>query len=126
MGFFQIIGNVIWVLFGGVEIALAYFLVGILMCMTIIGIPFGLILFKIGIFALLPFGASLYKSSPNLSFLSIIFNILWLPFGLLISLSHLLIGLLFCITIIGIPFGYQHFKLMSYSFIPFGRDFRYN
>lgn len=125
MGFFQIIGNVIWVLFGGLEIALTYFLAGLIMCLTIVGIPFGLILFRIGTFAFLPFGASLYKSPPSFTFFSVIFNILWIPFGLLISLAHLFMGVLFCITIVGIPFGYQHFKLMSYAFIPFGRDFRY-
>lgn len=117
----SILGNVIWVIFGGVEVALYYFFFGILFCITIIGIPFGLKLFEIGIYALLPFGRSSEIIVPQNTLLSVVLNLFWLPFGIVIAIIHLVFGVLFCITIIGIPFGLQHFKLMSFAFIPFGR-----
>lgn len=117
----SIIGNVIWVLFGGLEVALYYFFFGGVFCLTIIGIPFGLKLFEIGIYALLPFGRSSEIRSPQNTLVSLILNLLWLPFGIVIAIIHLCLGVFFCITIIGIPFGLQHFKLMSFAFIPFGR-----
>ena len=92
----SVLGNIIWLVFGGFFIALEYLVSGFLLCCTIIGIPFGLQGFKIGLVALLPFSQT-------------------------IALSHLGWGLLFCITIVGIPFGIQHFKLMRVALFPFGR-----
>ena len=117
------IGNIIWVLFGGLELALGYFTSGLALCITIIGIPFGLQIFKLGVLALWPFGHNVRKTGQNSGCLNTFMNILWfLIGGIWLSLSHLLLGILFFITIIGIPFGRQHFKLAGIAFTPFGRE----
>ena len=121
----RIIFNIIWILFGGFEIFSLYIFGGCIMCLTIIGIPYGLKLFQIGIYALCPFGSDIVIQDNFNGFLAIIFNIFWLPFGLIIFLLHFILGILFCLTIIGIPFGYQHFKLATYAIFPFGRSMRY-
>ncbi|MEG1634853.1 MAG: YccF domain-containing protein [Rikenellaceae bacterium] len=119
----NILGNIIWVVFGGFFMALEYFISGFLLCCTIIGIPFGLQIFKIGVLAFLPFGQTSVVNSQNNGCLSVVMNIIWILIGgIWISLTHLALGLLFCITIIGIPFGMQHFKLMTVALTPFGRD----
>ena len=103
--------------------ALGYMIGGILLCITIIGIPFGLQAFKIGVFALLPFGQTTIVGRSGSGCLSTLFNILWvITFGICLAVCHLLIGVLLCITIIGIPFGLQHFKLMAVALTPFGRE----
>lgn len=102
--------------------AVEYFVAGFALCCTIIGIPFGLQVFKIGILALLPFGQTSVIEDGSRGCLAIFMNVIWILFaGIGIALSHLFWGLLFCITIIGIPFGRQHFKLMRVAFFPFGR-----
>lgn len=116
------LGNIIWLLFGGFFVALEYFVSGFLLCLTIIGIPFGLQIFKLGILALLPFGQTTVQTDRAAGCLSILMNILWLILGgIVIVISHFFLGLLFCITIIGIPFGIQHFKLAGCALTPFGR-----
>ncbi|GAB1358654.1 YccF domain-containing protein [Porphyromonadaceae bacterium] len=116
------LGNLIWVIFGGLLLSVGYMIGGILLCFTIIGIPFGYQLFKIGTLALLPFGKTTIVSDNSGSILSTVMNILWIVLGgLPIALAHLALGVLFCITIIGIPFGIQHFKLMVVALLPFGR-----
>ena len=116
------LGNIIWVVFGGFFIFLEYVLGGALLCLTIIGIPFGVQSFKLALLALWPFGKRIeYTDSPS-GCLSIVMNIIWIFVGgIWIAISHLLFGLLFAITIIGIPFAKQHFKLMALAFTPFGR-----
>ena len=117
------LGNILWIIFGGLFIALEYFLAGIAMCITIIGIPFGLQLFKLGLMALLPFGSAAVEPSSGTGCLYSLFNIVWLiTGGLCIALTHLIFGILLCITVIGIPFGMQHFKLMSLALWPFGKS----
>lgn len=102
--------------------AIEYLVSGLLMCCTIIGIPFGLQVFKIGMVALLPFGQTTVVEGGSRSCLSLLMNVLWIFIGgIWIALSHLLWGLLFCITVVGIPFGLQHFKLMRVALFPFGR-----
>lgn len=119
----SVVGNIIWLLFGGIFVALEYFVSGFLMCLTIIGIPFGFQVFKLGALALFPFGRTTVVSDSSSGCLSAIMNVIWILIGgIWISLSHLLIGLFFCITIIGIPFGLQHFKLMTLALTPFGRE----
>ena len=119
----NIIGNIIWVVFGGLALALEYLVSGFLLCCTIIGIPFGIQVFKIGILALLPFGQTSIIVENNHGCLYFIMNVIWLFIGgIWIALTHLGLGLLFCITIVGIPFGIQHFKLMSVALTPFGRE----
>lgn len=116
------LGNIIWIIFGGFMMAVEYFVAGFALCCTIIGIPFGLQVFKIGILALLPFGQTSVVEDGSRGCLAIFMNVIWILFaGIGIALSHLLWGLFFCITIIGIPFGRQHFKLMRVAFFPFGR-----
>ncbi len=118
----NLIGNIIWVIFGGLILAIEYAIAGVLLCITIIGIPFGYQLFKLAVFALLPFGQKSVVTEGGSGCLSTIMNIIWIFIGgIWISLTHLFFGLFLCITIIGIPFGMQHFKLMSMAFTPFGR-----
>ena len=118
----SVLGNIIWLVFGGFFMALEYLVSGILLCCTIIGIPFGLQVFKIGLVALLPFSQTTVVEEGSRSCLEIIMNVIWFFIGgIWIALSHLGWGLLFCITIVGIPFGIQHFKLMRVALFPFGR-----
>lgn len=118
----SILGNIIWLVFGGFFMALEYLVSGFLLCCTIIGIPFGLQVFKIGLVALLPFGQTTVVEDGSRSCLEIIMNVIWFFIGgIWIVLSHLVWGLLFCITVVGIPFGIQHFKLMWVALFPFGR-----
>lgn len=119
-----IIGNIIWLIFGGIEIAFEYFFASFILAITIIGIPFALQTVKLGIYALWPFGQTVvYNSNGSLSgCATTILNLIWLIFGgIWICLSHLVLGVVFCITIIGIPFGLQHFKLATLALAPFGR-----
>ena len=118
--------NLIWFLFGGFIIALGYFIGGIVLFITIIGIPFGIQTFKIGGLAIWPFGRKECFKVGQPGCLSTFMNIIWILFGgIWISVSHLVLGVLLCITIIGIPFGKQHFKLMSLALTPFGKEIRY-
>ena len=121
---FKFLGNIIWVIFGGLCIAVEYATGAIAACVTIIGIPFGIQLFKLAILALWPFGNEVSSMSKQHGCINTLFNIVWIcTGGLCVALTHLVFGLLFCITIIGIPFGKQHFKLMKLAFTPFGRPF---
>ena len=100
-----------------------YFISSILLCLTIIGIPFGLQTLKLGILALWPFGSQIVSKTEAHGCLSVIMNILWFFVGgVWIFLSHIGFGILFCITILGIPFGLQHFKLAGLALTPFGHD----
>ena len=95
------------------------------MMLTIIGIPFGIQTIKLGLLALWPFGAEVI-TRPESGCLNIFMNILWLLLGgIIVVVAHLLFGLVFCITIIGIPFGLQHFKLAQIAVTPFGREIVY-
>lgn len=119
----SIIGNIIWLIFGGILIALEYFISSILLCLTIIGIPFGLQTLKLGILALWPFGSRIIHKENAHGCLSVFMNILWFFLGgIWIFLSHIAFGVLLCITLIGIPFGLQHFKLASLALTPFGHE----
>lgn len=119
----KILGNIIWLVFGGILIALEYFITSIGLFITIVGIPFGLQTIKLGILALWPFGREIvHKESPH-GCLSTIMNIIWFFIGGLgIFLTHVAFGVVFCITIIGIPFGLQHFKLAGLALTPFGHE----
>ncbi|MCW3464891.1 YccF domain-containing protein [Chitinophaga nivalis] len=119
----NLIGNVIWLIFGGFFAFLGYMVSGLLMCLTIIGIPFGLQCFKIGLFTLMPFGSQVRDVPGPTGCLATIFNIIWIfTGGLWVALNHLFWGFMLAITIIGIPFARQHFKLMSLTFAPFGKE----
>lgn len=114
------IGNIIWFLLGGFITSVMYFFSGLVMCITIIGIPFGTKLFKMAGLAFWPFGKTV-KSNPVKGCLVTVFNVLWIAFGWWeIALVHLVFGAVLCITVVGIPFGLQHFKMAKYSLFPFG------
>lgn len=112
---------------GGLEAAIGYFTASLALAVTIIGIPWALQTFKIGILCLWPFGAQISKGDFPPGCLRIPLNILWVIFGgLYACICHLFFGLLLCITIIGIPWGKQHFKMAKLSLLPFGRDVQLN
>lgn len=113
----KLIGNILWLIFTGIVSALAWLFLGLLWCITIIGIPFGKQCFKFASLSLWPMGKRVnvnFDKHP-------IANIIWLVFGgLEIAVGFLIAGLLWCITIIGIPFGKQCFKLAKLAIMPFG------
>lgn len=116
------LGNIIWLLFGGLIAALGYLLGGAVLCLTIIGIPFGLQCFKLAAFVLWPFGRAAVSTPSSGGCLNTLMNIIWiLCGGLWVALTHVVFGLLLFITIIGIPFARQHFKLVEVSLMPFGK-----
>ena len=116
------IGNLIWLICGGFLSAIGYFTGGFVLCISIIGIPFGLQCFKIGFMVLMPFGSKVVSDSSDTGCLTVIFNIIWLfSGGLYTAFMHLLFGVLLSITIIGLPWGRQHFKLVELSLMPFGK-----
>ena len=119
----KFLGNILWLLFGGVETAIEYFLSGVAMMVTIIGIPFGLQAFKLGVLCLWPFGSVVREKQQTNGCLNTIMNLIWfLIGGIWIWLTHVFFGVLLYITIIGIPFGKQHFKLANIALSPFGKD----
>lgn len=114
--------NVIWVVFGGFMIALEYAASSVAMMLTIIGIPFGAQTIKLARVALWPFGTDISDTGWPSGCIAGIMNVIWWFLGgFVIALTHLLWGLIFCITIVGIPFGMQHFKLMRLALFPFGK-----
>jgi uncharacterized membrane protein YccF (DUF307 family) len=122
----RVLGNIIWLVFGGIIIAIEYLVASLLMMVTIIGIPFGIQTLKLAGLALWPFGKKIVTHERSNGCLYIIFNLIWiLVGGVWIALSHLVFGVLFYITIIGIPFGNQHFKLAGLALTPFGKDIAY-
>lgn len=119
---FNMLGNIVWLIFGGLFSALGYIIGGLVLCFTIIGIPFGLQCFKIAGVVLAPFGREIQSNSHNTGCLSTICNVIWiLCGGLWTAIIHICFGILLYITIIGIPFGRQHFKLVELSLAPFGK-----
>ena len=119
------LGNIIWLIFGGFLSGLGYIFGGLLTCLTIIGIPFGIQAIKLGAATMTPFGREIYTTPESGGCLQTGFNIAWaIFFGWEIALAHLLHGLLLAITIIGIPFAMQHFKLAPLALFPFGKELR--
>lgn len=117
------LGNLIWLIFGGFLVFIEYMVAGFLLCITIVGIPFGIQAFKLAGLALWPFGKTIGMKSYAPGCLSTIMNLIWLLIGgIWIALTHLVFGLLLGITIIGIPWAKQHFKLVSLALTPFGRE----
>lgn len=118
----EFLGNILWFVLGGFLVSLYYFIVGLLFCITIIGIPFGLQLIKLAGFALWPFGHEIQPDTNDGGCLAIIMNVIWiLVGGVEIAMLHLTFGVFLCLTIIGIPFGVQHFKMALLALIPFGK-----
>ncbi len=112
------LGNIIWFLFGGFVTGISWALAGLLWCVTIVGIPVGVQCFKFASLSFCPFGKRVEYGGGAVSLL---LNILWIIFsGIPLALEHAAFGLLFAITIIGIPFAKQHFKLAKLALMPFG------
>lgn len=115
--------NILWLLFGGLVVAVEYALSSLILMLTVVGIPFGLQTMKLAVLALWPFGKKVVYSNGSDGCLSLGMNILWiLVGGFSICLTHLALGLFLCITIVGIPFGMQHIKMASLALTPFGKD----
>jgi len=113
--------NILWFVLGGFLVSLAYLLGGIILCLTIIGIPFGIQCFKLSVLGLAPFGKEICDTEPPGGVVAIIMNIIWilLP-GLELALIHLFLAFVFGITIIGLPFATQHLKMTRLAILPFG------
>ena len=119
------LGNLIWLIFGGFLSGLGYIIGGLLTCLTIIGIPFGVQAIKLGAATMTPFGREIVASEAADNPLNLLFNILWaILFGWEIAVSHLTHGAILAITIIGLPFAKQHFKLIPLALFPFGKELR--
>ncbi len=119
----KLLGNLIWLLFGGIIIAIEYLVSSLLLMVTIVGIPFGIQTLKLAILALWPFGAEIRLKPGNSGCLSTIMNLIWIFIGgFWICLTHVFFGVLFAVTIIGIPFALQHFKLAGLALTPFGKE----
>ncbi|HET6565410.1 MAG TPA: YccF domain-containing protein [Xanthomonadales bacterium] len=117
--------NIAWLILGGFIVVLAYVLGGIILCITIIGIPFGLQCFKLAELAFWPFGREIREKEPPSGALAVIMNIIWiiLP-GLELAIFHLAVALVLGITIIGIPLALQHLKMTRLALLPFGFEVR--
>lgn len=117
------LGNLLWIVFGGFIIAIEYVISSLLLMITIVGIPFGLQTLKLADLALWPFGRDTRSNQFSSGCLGVIMNLIWIVVGgFWIFMTHILLGLLLSITIIGIPFGRQHFKLAALALSPFGRE----
>ncbi len=114
----KLIGNILWFVFGGFWSGLSWLIAGLIWCITVIGIPYGLQCFKFATLSFFPFGKDVEYGGGAVSTLA---NIIWLLFfGIWMALGNFCVGVLWCITIIGIPFGKQFFKLAKLSLTPFG------
>ena len=121
----SLLGNLVFFIFGGFLIFIGYVLGGILLCLTIIGIPFGLMCFRLAGGVIAPFGREVRETEPPGGPVSLIMNILWiiLP-GLELAIMHLLLAALFLVSIIGYPLAVQHMKLVPIALMPFGHVMR--
>jgi uncharacterized membrane protein YccF (DUF307 family) len=114
--------NIIWLVFAGFWLALGYFLAGIICFVLVITIPFGIAAFRIGVFALWPFGKTVVRRS-DAGVMSMIGNVIWFVFaGLWLAIGHVISGIVLCLTIIGIPLGVANFKLIPVSLMPLGAE----
>lgn len=114
----RIIGNILWFVFGGFFSGMSWLIAGVIWCVTVIGIPYGIQCFKFASLSFFPFGKDVIYGGGAVS---TIVNIIWLLIcGLWMAIGNVIFGLLWCITIIGIPFGKQFFKIAKLSLTPFG------
>jgi len=119
----SLIGNILWFFVGGFLPALLWFFFGLLWCLTVVGIPIGVQCFKMADLQLLPFGRDVYYDGAGLG--SFVLNVLWIVFGgIELAVANATIGVALCLTIVGIPFGMQSFKMSKLSLMPFGAKIR--
>jgi uncharacterized membrane protein YccF (DUF307 family) len=117
------IGNILWLIVVGLWTALEWVIAGAILCLTVVGIPFGLQCFKLAEYSLWPFGRTVVPTAGSTPVLGAIANVVWFVLaGLWIAISYVVAGVLLCITLIGIPFGIQAFKLAGLALTPFGRE----
>lgn len=117
------VGNILWLVLVGWWLAIGYLIAGLLTCITIIGIPLGIQAFKLAGYALWPFGRSVVDSPDSDHDVSTVANIIWFILGgWWLALSHIVAGVIMCITIIGIPLGLASFKMAGLAFLPFGKE----
>ena len=118
MGDMNTLGNILWLILGGLELAVAWAIIGIVLCITIVGIPLGIQAFKMAGLTLTPFGKSVVYGGGVGSLLA---NIIWVVLvGIWMAIGYMIAGVLNCITIIGVPFGIQSFKMAKLALWPFG------
>ncbi len=114
--------NIIWFVFSGIWLWIAYMLAGVVCCLLIITIPWGIASFRMANYAVWPFGRELVDK-PSAGVLSFLGNVIWvIAAGWWLALTHIVTGLLLCITIIGIPMGIANFKLIPVSLMPLGKE----
>lgn len=114
------LGNIIWFIFGGMFLGLGWLIAGLLCCLTIVGIPLGVQCFKFAELSFFPFGREIVYGGGTVSLIA---NIVWLVCcGIPLAVTSAVIGVVFCVTIIGIPFGMQCFKLAKLALMPFGAN----
>lgn len=119
------VGNIVWLIFGGFLTGLGYMIGGVGLCLTIVGIPFGVQSFKLGLATMAPFGLEIVQTEDAGGFLPMVFNVIWLLlFGWEIAVGHLVSAGILAITIVGIPFARQHLKLIPLALFPIGRELR--
>jgi len=113
--------NILWFIFGGFIIFFLYIVGAVVLCLTIIGIPFGIACFRLASLAAMPFGRTIREKQPPGGVFTIILNVIWiiLP-GLEIALIHLALAAILAITIVGLPFATKHLKLTRMALLPFG------
>ena len=117
----RFLGNILWFVLGGFINAILWLIIGLVLCVTIIGIPFGVQCLKISGFVLWPFGRDI--TSGGFGVMGALGNVIWILIcGISLCVLHLVFGALLCVTVVGIPFGVQHFKLAKLALIPFGAD----
>ena len=119
----NLLGNIIWLVFGGFITGMGYILGGLLVCLTIVGIPFGVQAIKLGIASMVPFGKEIVMREDADGLFYVVFNLIWaVVLGWEIAVAHLGSAILLGITIVGIPFAKQHIKLIPLALFPFGRE----
>ena len=118
MGDMNTLGNILWLILGGLELAVAWAIIGIVLCITIVGIPLGIQAFKMAGLTLTPFGKSVVYGGGVGSLLA---NIIWVVLvGIWMAIGYVIAGVLNCITVNGVPFGIQSFKMAKLALWPFG------
>ncbi|MDH3891010.1 MAG: YccF domain-containing protein [candidate division Zixibacteria bacterium] len=120
----SLLGNILWIIVGGgIVLFFEYLICGALLCMTIVGIPFGIQCMKLSFLALVPFGKEIREAPRSSGCLSTVMNVIWVLLGgILITMTHLFFALVCAITVIGIPFAVQHMKLALLALVPFGKE----
>jgi uncharacterized membrane protein YccF (DUF307 family) len=117
----RILGNILWLVFAGIWVAIGYLIAGVVNCLLIVTIPFGIQSFKLAGYALWPFGRMVVHRPDRDVALGCVGNVLWLIFGgIWLALLHLIAGLLLCMTVVGIPLGLASIKLAGLALAPFG------